>query len=346
MGCFLRRLATILVLSLLAKYLVSLCQTSIVDRDTGRHQSITLSGLSIRAVMFLAADSVIVSACTQPQECKLLALQLRGGNVSKSAESESIHFDDPFNESEIYPMKEQRIYFNNAIYRADDFRVARSFDRRPSRVSSDGESLGFIDGNTWCIASASNPGVCIQRGSGLLLAISRNVAVVDTGATVEFINLQASDKHYDIPKGNCHPAAEPLAGDLIVVSTACDARVFSADGHLCLDLGRFVLGYDRIASGASGERLLVLRPVRNISWTQKAMETLQTIATLGMGVPDEEPNAVDLQVSDIRSKRVLLEESLSFESIGDMPTAAISPDGSLVALASGHILRIIVVPKL
>jgi hypothetical protein len=235
--------------------------------------------------------------------------------------------------------------FNGTIYSTPEFGAVQRFSRKPIAISPDGESVGFNEAVTWCIASVRDTGSCIRQGAGRLVALSSTVAVVDTGTGIEFVDLKTSAKLFNLPKPNCLRNATALESNLVAVSACGDARVLTPDGLVRLDLGQFVLGYDGVASDASGAWLLVSHPHRTVSISTKALEIAQAVATLGMGVADEPPNVMNVRVIDTRSRRVLLEESVNFVSPDNMPTTAISSDGSRIAIANGDTLRILRVPK-
>jgi hypothetical protein len=122
------------------------------------------------------------------------------------------------------------------------------------------------------------------------------------------------------------------------------ARLVSLESSSQLNLGRLVLGYDKIASDSSGTKLLLLQPYRDVPVAQRARELGEALITLGMVVVDEDPNAITVRVLNSHSGKACLTEQIHFRPYGSIPVASISPDGSRIAIGVGNRLRLLEVP--
>ena len=218
-----------------------------------------------------------------------------------------------------------------------------------SYISITGETfVEQLNGNLWAVYKMGRPPLSIRTGIGRVLSVSDDAVVYVHDGDVHVESL--GGKSLGSFQTNRHSerllSAHILGHDRLWFGTGSRVELRGFDGRLLRKLDREDGWGFREGKTSDGSRLLYDRYTRHVSTAQRIKEDAVAIATIGMGVGDEEANGEKVRVIDTTSGKQCFEwESTTGILVAGGYHADIDPAGQFVAIMTRSELRIFRLPK-
>jgi hypothetical protein len=210
-------------------------------------------------------------------------------------------------------------------------------------VSQSGATVAEVNQKGWKLYRLASSLEPLRAGTGELQAVSERVVVIRDGDLLRTETLEGKPvASFSLrPTRKCYSSVV-LAGDSLYVRDCKEARIVDFSGREQLRVrppGGWGL---RPTSSDNGKRLLFHSFDRKISAVRSVGEDVLAIATLGLGVADQQDNREEIRVVDTTNGN----SCFDWKRSGDLSenAASISPSGEFVAIGSAGGLSVYRLP--
>jgi hypothetical protein len=296
---------------------------------------------TISSVAFASNDALVVRMCNRQANCQLIKLAIDADGIREVVKSPVEQSDRPSFSSRLQRTPQGDLILDKKWLDGSNFRVKGMLPEFEPLVSSDGSLFSSREGSAWCIERVGNLPMCAVRAETRPLALGANVIVVQKGEDILLFDLHMKQTGLlHVGKG-CLVAAKVLYAAGVLVNGCNQTSIVTTSGIVKRTFKRLPLGYDDVIADDEGRRLLFITHQRQVPVAQKVREASVAIATLGVGVVDEEANSVLFRVIDANTgaeafRRVVQNDPSQDVAIGDL-----SPNGQTLAIASHGIVHIV-----
>lgn len=220
---------------------------------------------------------------------------------------------------------------------------AAGIDQR--NISSTGDTFVKQNQEGWVAYRTVLPPARIREGNGSVLSVSDDaVAYVDKG-TIQVEGMEG--KHLGSFRVNAKalPTISFLGPDRLWSEAKAHPEILDFNGRVVQSMKKQDGWGFRIGQSSDGSRMLFDRYTRNVPLGQKISEAAIAIATLGMGVGDEEANGETVVVIDTKNGKKCFEWSSRTDLLLEGHFHAdIDPSGRLIAIMSRNWLNFYKLP--
>jgi hypothetical protein len=299
-------------------------------------------------VAFSSETSIAVGLCQKDctdNKCSLFLVRWEDGTLRPFAQTPL--FDSGVS---IHPAAEGQILTvesapPTALYSAD-LSVAHKLPKYLSHVSSSAMMVSEWAPGSWKLYRLSDRLELLREGTGDLLSVSNEVALIQDGKVMKVETLDGKRLGSFSASNEAWSYHAGLLGNTKLYLDDCKSvRVVDFDGNTQLVMHpRKGCSLGDTKSSADGRRVLFDFTERKVSGLQNVLESVRTITTLGMS-GEEDVNREELRVVDTVTGRLCFEWHRSFPmTYSRVRSAAISPSGEFVAIAAEDTLSIYRLP--
>lgn len=297
------------------------------------------------SVAFLSETSIAVGLCQRSSDskCELSVIRWENGVLRVIART---HRFGP-TQMEIHPSTGGRILTTPigklpATLYSEDLSVGQELVLL-RYVSQSGATVAELNRGGWKLYRLASRLEPLREGTGELQAVSEGVVVIRDGDLLRTETLEGKPvASFSLrPASKCYSSVA-LVGDSLYLSDCKGARIVDFSGREQLRV-RPPRGWgQRPTSSDNGERLLFHHLDRKISAVRSVGEDVLAIATLGLGVADEQANREEIRVVDTTNGN----SCFDWKSGDDLSenAASISPSGEFVAIGSAGSLSVYRLP--
>lgn len=205
-----------------------------------------------------------------------------------------------------------------------------------------------LNRNLWGAYKMGRPPLSIRTGVGRVLSVSDNAVVYVNDGDVHVEGLEGKSLgSFQINRRSEHLLRVHILGhDRLWFATGSRVELRGFDGRVLRKLDSEDGWGFREGQTSDGSRLLYDRYTRHVSTAQRIKEDATAIATMGMGVGDEEANGEKVRVIDTANGKQCFEwESTTGILLAGDYHADIDPSGQLVAIMTRSDLKVYRLPK-
>ncbi len=213
-------------------------------------------------------------------------------------------------------------------------------------ISASGKTGGFSTDQSWIVYELVPTVRELRKGAGVLLSVSDSKLAIRNGNTIYIGTLEGGQVGSFVvkPVTRC-PTEVTLLSDSLFLRTCGGGRIADWNGKELRKIRPPDGNATRIQTDESGSRLLLDCVTRHVPVTQSAAELAQTIASLGVGAPNQFSNGEAVRVLDTSTGAVCFEWSARLPRVDAFFShASLSPSGRLLAIARAEKLSIYRLP--
>jgi len=308
----------------------------------------------VGSLTFLTDHTLALSMCSNAG-CNLETIDLQGENprlLARSDEFENYRalFRAPGGGVVLDHVRTEdrqgAVLLDAALKSAQLFPKIKFLD---SRISTSGETfVEQLNGNLWVVSKMDRPPVRIRTGTGRALCISDDAVVYLNDGTVHVEGLDGKSLgEFGAGLSSERLLRVHLLGrDRLWFASGSVVEIRSFDGRVLRKLKSEDGWGFREGQTLDGSRLLYDRYTRHVSIGQRIKEDATAIATMGMGVADEEANGEMVRVIDtVNGKQCFEWDGTAGILLAGDYHADIDPSGRFVAIMTRANLRIYPLPK-
>jgi hypothetical protein len=301
-------------------------------------------------VAFSSETSIAAGLCRQDctyKQCSLFIVRWEGGTLRPFARTP--RFDSGLS---IHPASEGQIlagqpWLPTTVVYSADLSTVRDLPKQLSDVSPSGKTAAERARGSWKVYRLTDRLEPVREGTGDLRSVSDEVLVIQDGKAIKVEALDGRRLGSFSVSDEVSAFHAALLGNNKLYLPDCrrTVRVVDFEGKTQLKIrqgGLCALG--DTTSSADGRRLLFDFTDHKTSGLQHVLENIQTITNLGMVGP-EDFNREEVRVFDSVTGKSCFAWHRSFPwTYSHVRSAAISPSGEFVAIASGNTLSIYRLP--
>lgn len=308
------------------------------------------AGSAWATVAFSSEKSIAVGLCRQDcasKECSLVLVRWERGTLQPFAETRrfnsglSIH---PASAGQIFAG--QSWLSTTSVYSAD-LSTVRELPIDISAVSATGKTAGERAKGSWKLYRLTDSLEPLREGIGDLRSVSDEAVVIQNGKAVKVETLDGRPLGSFTVSDEVSGFHAALVGNDKLYLPDCrrTLRMVDFKGKTKLTIHQPGLcGLGDTTSSADGRRILFDFTDHKTSGLQHVFENIQTIISLGMVGP-EDFNREEVRVFDTATGKSCFDWHRSFPmTYSQIRSAAISPSGEFVAIASESTLSIYQLP--
>lgn len=311
-----------------------------------------IGGLGSLRVAFLTEDSLAIYVCSG--ECRLFVANISGRDILPTTARTAPGLITSLHRAGTEGILAWPIFgFKTKLY-SSDLQIETQMPR-VMKVSRTGATLAVVNGTRLIdiykssemrqaeSTTSINEYKLESISDDLLLHRQEDRLILQTfdGKVLSSIAVK--------PKNKCATSAEILAKDRLYLSSCYKDSIIDFRGNRLVPLKGPSGDGTRLRWDGQGTRILFERSIRDVFFLRRAGELTLALATLGLGVGDEEPNVLAIRVIETSTGHICfdwrsLKHTIGQNAVGYEPHADISPGGRSVAIAMDDALTVYAIP--
>jgi hypothetical protein len=310
------------------------------------------SAVNLPTLAFLTDRLLAVGGCNPEKRCQLVVARFSDGKIQAVASTDNFAEYASIHRSGHAVLADRNGHdFHSAVLYSPDLKETQvlpgtiSFD---NQISFSGSTFGRSVGGVWTIYETSSPDKGLRTGRGSLLSVSDHAVVYQWGKDVKTETMDGKLLGSFVAKNSskCRTSVQIIDPNRLLV-TGCGDRGLITDfnGKPVMALSKQPGWGTRFGVSSDGSRLLYDTYTRRISNGQRVREAAIGVASLGLGIGDEQSNGESVHVIDTQNGKSCFDWSGPLKpGEGGRYHADISPSGRKVAIVTDTSLSLYDLP--
>lgn len=300
-------------------------------------------------VAYASEASIAVGLCQSDStnnECLLSLVRWEGGNFRVSAQTRKFDSGISIHPGSGGQILAGRPWLSKTILYSADLSTTHEL---PSlwHVSQSGKTVAETARGSWKLYRLTDRLEPFREGTGDLRSVSDEAAVIQDGKVIKVETLDGRQLGSFSVSDRVLGSHSALLGNnkLYIADCRSTVSVVNFEGKTQLKMHQPGLcGLGDTTSSADGRRILFDFTSRKVNGLQNVLESVRTVTTLGMA-GEEDFNREEVRAVDTVTGKTCFSWHRSFPMTYDqIRSAAISPSGEYVAIATGNVLSIYRLP--